>query len=1297
MKKKKLAAIFLAATMTATSAFGSMPAIAFAAEDTQVVNAKVDYMVNPVGLAKEDVKFSWAMTSSDTGAAQTAYQIVVCEGSADGAIVWDSGKVDGSESVGIPYGGNTALQDAARYYWTVTITDKDGNTAVSDPAYFETAGSIDGARWLYAGGANQAAPLFRKEMALDSSKTIVSARLYMTAMGIYQAYINGRQVNSNVDDIFNPGWTAYEHYANYQTYDVTDLVQNGNNAIGVAVGGGWYQTAYQSNFAAVFGPDDKASERGILGKLVVTYDDGTSTVVNTDTDWKVSQDSPYTYDDFWNGEHYDANIAAKISGWNEAGYQDSGWNAADVTEYSGELHPNSKAAAVIRDEYEQKPIAGYTYDPANILNATGTSEGLTYGEVVREDVNVDNDITIKAGDKLILDMGQNMVGLTNAVMSGSKDTEVTFRFAEALNDGRDSDYVSDDNNGPMGSDGPDGSLYRIALRSAQCTDIYTMTGEDKEEYQQTFTYRGFRYVEVSATKDITLHSLRGRVITSVSDRTGYITTSDSDLNRFVENTIWSEMGNYLSIPIDCPQRNERAGWTGDAQLFAQSATLNFDVNAFLENYIDIMNDYAENSNNFYADVMPKNRAVDSKYCGWSDAGIIIPWVMYQQTGDISFIENSYDQMDAYMAAGEYNTMLYGDWLAYCGTRLPVMNVVYEIYDCVLMEKMSQLTGRADKAEQYRGKYEELKESFIATYVDENYNLLTDNKDDFVLPFAKPKMSADNAQTGLLWALKLNLYTNDEMRDAFIKNLLINIENKDGKIRPGQDEDTLSVGFLGVNVILPILTDLGYGDVAYTLMLQDTDPSWLYAVKNGATTTWERWNSYSVKDGYGDSSMNSFNHYSYGASVEWMYNYMAGIKSDEANPGYKHFILQPTADPEGRIDFVNGSYDSMYGTIESLWTSDQGEMNSYTAVVPANTTATLYLNLDKNQVESLALPEGAVYAGRETRNGADCAKFELEAGSYSFEIQSKSNAAVIAAQEAQKAAEEARMAAEEARAAAEEAQTSAETAQKLAEEAQKKAENAVQTSGENSAAAALAKVAAEQAKKDAETAKGLAETAQTAAENAKTMAEDAQRAAEDAMNGSIDAQKKAEEARDAALQAKNTAVESKNAADKAVESAEAQVKLAEAAKDAAIAAKEDAVKAQAKAEEARKIAEAKAAEAEKALGEARQLKKEMENLLAKTKFEDVKATIKTASSSKKKQAKITWKRVKGADGYQIQYAVKSNFKGKKTLTVKGTRASVKTIKKLKSKKTYFVRIRAYKTIDGKKVYTNYSAKKQVKVK
>lgn len=986
MKRKQVTALLLAALMVIPGMSGATTV--YAADDTAVVDTRVDYMTNPVGIAKDDVKFSWAMTSAQVGAAQTAYQIVVTKDRADGEVVWDSGVVEASESVGIVYGGEE-LEDAGVYFWTVAVTDADGDVSVSDPASFEIAGELEGAKWLYAGGKDQPAPLFRKDLTLED-KEIASARLYMTAMGVYKAWINGQEVNTEVTQEFNPGWTAYERYVNYQTYDVTNLVQSGENAIGAAVGGGWYQTSYQSNFQNIFGPDDSGVERGLTGRLVVTYTDGTSTVVDTDETWQVSLNGPYTYDDFYNGEHYDANLAESIKGWNESGYApEKAWSTPGITEYNGELLPSSKAAAMICDEVELKPVYGYTYNPEEIINATGTNEGLTYGEVQEKEVDVNADIVIPAGEKLILDMGQNMVGLLDTVISGNQGVEVTFRYAEALNDGRDSDYgtveesTGDGNPEPMGSDGPRGTLYRIALRNAECTDTYKMTGADQEEYQQSFTYRGYRYVEISATEDITIHSTRGRVVTSLYERTGDIETSDADLNRFVENTIWSEMGNFLSIPTDCPQRDERAGWTGDIQLFSQSASLNFDLYAFMENYIDEMNDFAANSNNFFADVMPRTRVADSKNCGWSDAGIIVPWVMYQQTGDISYIENSYDQMAAYMDAGDYNEMLYGDWLAYYGTRLPVMNKVYEIYDCVLMEKMSTIVGKEDKAAEYKERYETLKAEFISTYVDADYNLLTDNKDDFVLPFAKPKLSGDNAQTGLLWALKLNLYDSEEMRDAFIKNLLANIENKDGELRPGQEENTLAVGFLGVNVILPMLTDMGYGDVAYTLMMQDTDPSWLYAVKNGATTTWERWNSFSVADGYGDSSMNSFNHFSYGASVEWMYNYMAGIKSDEAAPGYKHFFLQPTIDTQGRVDSVDGTYKSVYGMIESAWTSAEGVIKTYKAVVPANTSATLYLPLGAEQAGALELPEGAVYAGQEERNGAECAKFELVAGTYEF--------------------------------------------------------------------------------------------------------------------------------------------------------------------------------------------------------------------------------------------------------------------------------------------------------------------------
>lgn len=1000
MKKKKVMALLLAATLMA----GNMNVMSVsAASDLAVTDTAVDYQTNPVGLDASDVKFSWAMTSAALGAEQKSYQIVVTKDSADGETVWDSGKVEDSRSTAVYYDG-TELENETRYYWTVTIEDQDGDTAVSEPAYFETATDMSDAEWIVAGRDGESAPLFRTEMTLD--KEIQSARLYITAMGVYDAYINGQAVQSGVDDIFNPGWTNYNTNVNYQTYDVTELLAQGENAIGVAVGGGWYQTSYQTDYTDCFGDDDEAKERGLLAKVVVKYTDGSEQVIATNgTDWKASTHSPYVEDDFFNGETYNAGIAAEIAGWNQPGYEaaadESIWQPVATTIYEGSVNPSARAQAHIEDSYEQKPISGYTYNENENIEGTGSAEGLCYGEIVEHEVDVNSDITVKAGDKLILDMGQNMVGLTDIVMTGEKDATVTLRFAEALNDGRDSDYVSDeeDGNGAMGSDGPKGTLYRVALRSAECTDEYIMTGGEQEEYQQTFTYRGFRYVEISATSDLTLHSVRGRVVTSVGEQTGSLETSNEEVNLLIHNTLWSQMGNYLSIPTDCPQRDERGGWTGDAQLFAQTAMLNFDITGFLENYIDIMNDYAQQNNNVYGPTMPESGFAGWKNCGWSDAGVIIPWVVYQETGDTRLIEEGYEQMDLYMASvnsepdmtdesSGYNSVMFGDWLAYSGTSLGCMNALYRIYVTQLMEKMANVIGNEDAAAKYAASYDGLKAAFMEKYVDEEGNLLSSTADNEteVSTSLQGYPIIDNAQTGLLWALKTGMYDSEEMKETMVENLLTNIHNEGGSIREGMAEDTLSVGFLGVNVILPVLTDIGAGDVAYTLLLQNEDPSWLYAVENGATTTWERWNSYSVEDGYGNSSMNSFNHYSYGSCIEWIYNYMCGIKSDETAPGYKHFILQPTVDGEGRIDSVNGSYDSMYGEIQSSWTAADGEIATYNTVVPANTTATLYLPVDETTAAGLTVPEGATYAGQEEHDGVDCAKYELIAGSYTFQIQ-----------------------------------------------------------------------------------------------------------------------------------------------------------------------------------------------------------------------------------------------------------------------------------------------------------------------
>ncbi len=565
--------------------------------------------------------------------------------------------------------------------------------------------------------------------------------------------------------------------------------------------------------------------------------------------------------------------------------------------YVGKLHSSTKAVARVAEEYTQHPVSAFTYNDSETL--TPEQAGNDFGAVTKHDVDISKDITLKAGDKLIVDMGQNMVGVTNLSISGPQGATMTLRHAEMLNDGRKNPTLESG-----GSDGPKDTLYMRAITNAKVTDTYTFSDDATQTFQPSFTYHGFRYVEITADQDITIHNIQGKVITAVGEQTGHLETSNADINQLVSNTLWSQKGNYLSIPTDCPQRGERAGWTGDAQLFAQTGVYNYDVLSFLENYNEVMQEHASHA-------------------------------------------------------------------------------VYQIYTTQLMSKMADAIGNSNAKQKYDMKYDTLKSSFMKKYVDEQGNVLSSTADG-VTTSNHGYPVIDNAQTALLWALKCGLYDSTEQRDTMIANLIINIKNEDGSIREGYDENTLGVGFLGVNVILPVLTEIGAEDVAYDLLLQDSMPSWLYSVKNGATTIWERWNSYSVENSFGDSGMNSFNHYSYGACLEWMYEYMSGINADEDNPGFQSIILQPTVDESGRITYANGSYDSVYGNIVSNWTANDGTMSSYHAEIPANTSATLYLPVTEEMAKSINV-EGITFIGMEENNGETVAAFTVEAGGYDFTI------------------------------------------------------------------------------------------------------------------------------------------------------------------------------------------------------------------------------------------------------------------------------------------------------------------------
>lgn len=971
-----------------------------------ITNLKVEYMENPIGVDSEKPRFSWNMLSNVRGAKQLAYEIVIADSEKNlkqENFVWSSGKVSSSQSVNLKYTGETKLKPSTRYYWNVKVWDQNNKVLESKQnAYFETGlmstngtTNWDGAQWITN---NKAATdpinvtLFRTEEKL-SNKPIKNAQLYISSLGIYEAFINGKELqlisgqNKEVDEKFNPGWTDYNSYVNYQAYDVTNYLSNKHNlSLGVMVGKGWYagRIGEVGQYTKVSG-----NNLALLAKLVITYKDGSRDVIVTnESTWKSSKKSPVVTNDFFDGETYDANIANEIEGWNNVKYDDSEWSPVSSIIYKGEVKGSRAAVARVAEEYTQQPIGAYKYSEIEQSIQNGGESSYDFGHAITTKVKPNSTIHLKAGETIIVDMGQNMAGVPNIKVSGDAGSTVTMRFAEMINDGKKNPEITSG-----GSDGPKDTLYRKALTSAAQTDKYILSGQGVEEYQPVFTFHGYRYMEVTADADIRIHSAEGKVITSVKDQTGDITTSNSDVNKLFSNVLWGQRSNYLSIPTDSPQRAERAGWTGDAQLFAQSAVYNYNDFSFLENYSEIMDTHNKNNNGIYGSIMPGAFVgffANTVASGWSDAGIIIPWVLYQQTGDTTVIEKNFAQMDKYMdyvGKNGYNTGLFGDWLAFQATSTVYLNTVYRAYDAQLMAKMAKVIGNETAVDKYEELYAKTKSDFVNKYFDEEGNLLTASADNFTQS-RHGYPGADNAQTGLLWALKLGLYETGQQREKMVQNLTANIKNEGSLIRPGQPENTLAVGFLGVNVLLPTISDIGDNDLAYTLLLQDEMPSWLYSVKNGATTIWERWNSYSIEDSFGDSGMNSFNHYSYGAVAEWMYKYMAGISNDPEKPGFQHFVLQPTIDGENRISWVNGSYDSVYGEIKSNWKVKNGTFK-YQVTVPANTSATLVIPAnDVNEVTEggVSLSKAKGIKVIEVKDG----KVYCEVSSGTYDITSKVN-------------------------------------------------------------------------------------------------------------------------------------------------------------------------------------------------------------------------------------------------------------------------------------------------------------------
>ncbi|MEA1786017.1 family 78 glycoside hydrolase catalytic domain [Arenibacter sp. GZD96] len=823
---------------------------------------------------------------------------------------------------------------------------------------------------ILANPSKNGTPMLRTSFT-TSEKKIRKARLYITARGIYEAYLNGIRVGN---DYFNPGLTQYNKTQMYQTYDVTALVtQNSKNALGIWLSEGWWSgnITYRGENWNYFG-----DRQSVLSKLVITYSDGSEKVVaSNDTDWKLFTEGPIRYGSFFQGEIYDAAKEAAITNWNNPDFDDTSWKPAVEVPLKGTAVVGSyqdPQGRTISLDYETQKITGQIGENAKQVK---TLTALRMNEV-RPGVYV-------------YDMGQNMVGVPQITLQDGKPKDtITLRFAEVL-------YPDLPEYGDH-----KGMVMLENIRAALAQDLYIRKG-GVEVIQPRFTFHGYRYIEITGINaPLLLENVKGLVISSVGDLASSYETSNDLVNKLWENVTWSFRGNFLSIPTDTPARNERMGWSGDINVFAKAATFLGAVQPFLRRHLIAMRDMQAPTGRF-TDVAPVGGGFGGTL--WGSAGIVIPWELYQQYGDVAVLKEHYDAMKAYVAFlatkenenGVLDEGPLGDWLSPENDKNDntAMWNAYQVYNLDILAKTATILDKNEEATEFRKQYNLRKTFFNQTYVHP-VSHKTQHTGHVGFRFDPPppedqrKKLGDLVDTQASYAIPLALNVFNEVHKPAAVNHLVDAvsrTNRDdlGKLRP---EYSLMTGFIGTASLNEALSANGKHAEAYRVLQQTSYPSWLYSVVNGATTIWERLNSYTVEEGFGgNNSMNSFNHYSFGAVLAWMYNYSLGIQRDPDNPGFKHFMLRPTPDPDGVMTWAKGYYDSTYGRIESEWRKDEKKLR-YLTTIPANTTATLYLPATalKNVTESgkkIKKSKGVTLLRQQENHLV----FELSSGSFVFEV------------------------------------------------------------------------------------------------------------------------------------------------------------------------------------------------------------------------------------------------------------------------------------------------------------------------
>ncbi len=841
---------------------------------------EVNELNSPIGLDDQNPNFSWKINCDCYDLKQTHYQIKVSTDKFDSEknLIWNSGKIESSNSIRIKYNGSSLKYDT-NYYWQITIWTNKNNSLIKSNISSWSTGLMEKRNWKKKWIAvedkdntkkNSNSPYFINDFVIK--KKIKKANLYITSKGMYEAYINGNKVG---DFFLTPGWTSYNNRIQYQSFDVKNLI-NKYNRLGIIVGKGWYhgilgwtdQLNIQDNY--------EGNKYAFIAELVITYEDGSKKHILNDKNWKYFHGGIID-SEIYDGEVYNANLI------------DESWS-----------NYNSKIEKI-------KNVHNESYD-GNIIS--------TSNEMIKKDKPIEpiKIFKTKTGDNII-DFGQNIVGWVEFKSKGNKGEKIEIHHAEILHNNE---------------------FYTENLRSAKQINTFIINENKDNIYRPHFTFQGFRYIKIVGIENININTIKAYPLFSSMEKTGFFNTSNKMINRLQKNIEWGLKGNFLDVPTDCPQRDERLGWTGDAQVFFNTASFLRDVKKFFDKWmVDLELDQYDNGlvPSVIPDVLENKKPRKGGSAGWSDAVTIISWNSYLKYGDIFELEKRYKSMKKWvdhMISNSSNGLYkgvnhYGDWLFYSvpndpGGRSAVSNKhmiaqAFYHYSIDLLIKSAKVLNKLEEVEFYTPILNKANKSFYDEYVTKNGIIIGDTQTAYVLP------------------LKFGILKDEYKKIAF--NRLVENVNNYGH---------LTTGFLGTPYLCQVLSDGGRSDLAIKLLLRDKYPSWLYPVTKGATTIWERWNGIMSDGKLASSSMNSYNHYAYGAIGEWMYNNLLGLKINDKFPGYKRFYIKPLFDKN--FNYVKGNYLSNYGNISIEWKRDT-KFITLNIEIPANSKSDIILSKGAN--------------------------------------------------------------------------------------------------------------------------------------------------------------------------------------------------------------------------------------------------------------------------------------------------------------------------------------------------------------